>query len=90
MTAHILYSDIDPENPATLSKKIIDLIRVEIGFSGIIVTDDLSMEALEGSYAQRTIKALNAGCDIILHCNGNIDQMQQIASAIADGNYDKK
>ena len=84
MTAHILYSDIDPDNPATLSKKIIDIIRNDIGFSGVLVTDDLSMEALTGSYAIRTKKALDAGCDIILHCNGNLDQMQQIASIFVD------
>lgn len=79
MTAHILYTAIDSENPATLSKKVIDIIRGEIGFTGLLISDDLSMEALKGSYADRTIGSLKAGCDIVLHCNGKMEEMIPIA-----------
>lgn len=81
MTAHITYTAIDPENPATLSKKVIDVIRNKIGFKGILLTDDLSMKALKGSYAQRTKKSIEAGCDIVLHCNGKMEEMQEVANA---------
>lgn len=80
MTAHILYKAIDPNNPATLSSRVINFIRKEIGFRGILISDDLSMEALTGSFAQRAIRTLEAGCDIILHCNGGMHEMTEIAS----------
>lgn len=83
MTAHILYKDIDSENPATMSKKVIDeIIRGYIGFKGILMTDDLSMKALQGSFAEKTKKSLEAGCDLILHCNGKMDEMQEIANNV--------
>lgn len=83
MTAHVVYSDIDDENPATQSKKVIkEVIRNFIGFNGILMTDDLSMEALQGKFADRTMKSLNAGCDIVLHCNGDMSEMKQIAKVI--------
>ena len=82
MTAHILYSKIDSKLPATLSPKAIKMIREEIGFDGVLISDDLSMEALQGSYTTRTEQALNAGCDVILHCNGKMDEMVAIAKAI--------
>lgn len=78
MTAHILYQDIDDQNCATNSKKVIDIIRNEIGFKNILMTDDLSMKALKGSFADRARSALVAGCDLILHCNGDLAEMQQI------------
>jgi beta-N-acetylhexosaminidase len=78
MTAHITYTAID-NLPATLSAKTIKLIREYIGFNGILMTDDLSMQALKGSFAERTKQSLKAGCDIILHCNGKMDEMQEIA-----------
>lgn len=78
MTAHILYQDIDDQNCATNSKKVIDIIRNEIGFKNILMTDDLSMKALKGSFADRARNALVAGCDLILHCNGDMSEMQQI------------
>lgn len=83
MTAHIIYEALDPDNPATLSKKVIDYIRTNIKFIGKIMTDDISMKALIGSgnLSQITKKALNAGCDLILHCNGNIDEMREVAYA---------
>ena len=82
MTAHIIYEAIDAENCATQSKAVIDLIRSEIGFKGMIMTDDLSMKALTGSFAERTKRSLDAGCDLILHCNGKMNEMREIAEAL--------
>lgn len=84
MTAHVLYTAIDDKRVATLSPDVITLIREEIGFDGLLMTDDLSMKALKGDFAQLTRDALAAGCDIILHCNGNMTEMQAIASAISE------
>lgn len=82
MTAHIIYTALDPDNPATTSSKVIDYIRQEIGFEGILLTDDLSMKALKGSFEEKTQACLDAGCDIILHCNGELKEMQAIQSVI--------
>ena len=82
MTAHIIYTAIDPDNCATMSKKVIDIIRNEIGFKGLIMTDDLSMKALSGSFTERAQKSLAAGCDLILHCNGVMAEMLEIISAL--------
>jgi beta-N-acetylhexosaminidase len=82
MTAHILYRAIDPELPATLSPRAIDLIRTSIGFEGVLVSDDLSMQALGGSLQERAQGALAAGCDLVLHCNGDMTEMSGIAAAI--------
>lgn len=79
MTAHIVYEKIDPLKPATLSKTMIKLIREEIGYEGIIMTDDISMKALRDSLPSLVEQATKAGCDIILHCNGNMQEMSQIA-----------
>ena len=81
MTAHIIYQAIDPDLPATLSPEIIRLIREDIGFQGVLISDDLSMKALKGSFADRTKKALIAGCDVVLHCNGKMSEMQEIADS---------
>ncbi len=81
MTAHVVYTHIDSENPATTSAKVIDVIRREIGFTGILLSDDLSMQALKGDMARRVQDALAAGCDIALHCNGKMDEMTDIAAA---------
>jgi len=81
MTAHIVFSDIDPEAPATTSPRMMRVIRDEIGFDGLIMTDDISMEALSGSVADRSRAALEAGCDIVLHCNGKPDDMVAVAGA---------
>jgi len=78
MTAHILYNAIDKINPATTSKKAIKIIREKIGFNNILMTDDLSMKALPGTFAHKTQQALNAGCDLILHCNANMQEMLEI------------
>ncbi|WIV51861.1 glycoside hydrolase family 3 N-terminal domain-containing protein [Marivivens sp. LCG002] len=79
MTAHIVFSDIDPEAPATTSPRMMTLIREEIGFGGLIMTDDISMEALSGSVEERGVAALRAGCDLVLHCNGERADMEAIA-----------
>ena len=82
MTAHVVYTAIDKTAPATLSKKVIlSVIRTQIGFRGLLMTDDLSMKALTGSYADKTRRALDAGCDIVLHCNGEMAQMEEVAAA---------
>ena len=82
MTAHIVYTAIDEAAPATLSRIVIDsVIRGEIGFDGVLVSDDISMGALAGSFAERTRRALDAGCDLVLHCNGDMAEMEEIAAA---------
>ncbi len=82
MTAHVVYSAIDKTAPATVSGKLItQIIRGEIGFDGLLMSDDLSMKALQGSFAERSEAALKAGCDMLLHCNGDMVEMQEIAGA---------
>lgn len=81
MTAHITYTAID-DRPATLSPKTIQVIRDEIGFKGLLLTDDLSMKALGGTFEERTADSLKAGCDIVLHCNGEPHEMEAIAKAL--------
>ena len=76
MTAHVVYQALDEDNPATSSAKVIgDVIRGEIGFEGVLLSDDLSMQALQGSFTDRAETALKAGCDVVLHCNGVMDEM---------------
>ena len=79
MTAHVIYSDIDKFNTATHSKKIIQLIRNYIKFKNIIMSDDISMKSLKGSIKENTLKAFDAGCDLVLHCNGNLREMNEVA-----------
>ncbi len=80
MTAHVVYSAIDPDNPATMSRKLISgLIRDQFGYDGLIMTDDLSMHALSGDFAERAANAIAAGCDVALHCNGNIAEGEPVA-----------
>lgn len=82
MTAHLMYPAIDEKYCATLSAKIIkEVIRGEIGFSGLLMTDDLSMKALGGSFEDRARESLQAGCDLILHCNGRREEMEAVAAA---------
>ncbi|MFZ9073993.1 MAG: glycoside hydrolase family 3 N-terminal domain-containing protein, partial [Paracoccaceae bacterium] len=81
MTAHVIYEAIDPERPGTISPEVHRLIRSSIGFDGLLMSDDLSMEALGGTVKDRTSAAIAAGCDIVLHCNGNLDEMQDVAEA---------
>ena len=83
MTAHILYPAWDPEHPATLSPTIIgDLIRRELGFDGLLMTDDIAMQALSGSLAERGQAALDAGCDFVLHCSGEAAENEVLAGAL--------
>ena len=79
MTAHIIYKKIDKNNVATQSKKIIQLIRDNIKFKNIIMSDDISMKSLKGSVKINTLRAFNAGCDLVLHCNGNFKEMNDVA-----------
>lgn len=81
MTAHIVFEDIDPTAPATTSAKMMQVIREDIGFGGLIMTDDLSMEALQGDLTARAAGAIAAGCDVVLHCNGHAGEMEQVAAA---------
>lgn len=81
MTAHIIYTDIDPDRCATQSPAVIKTIRDEMNFDGLIMTDDLSMKALKGSFADRCDASFAAGCDVVLHCNGVMDEMSQVGHA---------
>lgn len=81
MTAHIVFTAIDRKRPATQSKKAVRLMREHLGFSGLILTDDLSMQALKGSLGERANQSLIAGCDVVLHCNGVLSEMQEVANA---------
>ncbi len=80
MTAHVVFSAVDPAHPATTSATMIaQVIRGTIGFQGLLMSDDVSMNALAGSIADRTRAIFAAGCDVALHCNGNIDEMRAVA-----------
>ncbi len=80
MTAHVVFSALDPAQPATTSATIIEqVIRGVIGFQGLLMSDDVSMNALAGSIAERTRAIVDAGCDMVLHCNGKLDEMQDVA-----------
>lgn len=81
MTAHIVFADIDPKAPATTSPEMMQLIREDIGFDGLLMTDDISMEALSGTIAQRAAASIAAGCDIALHCNGDAVEMDAVVAA---------
>ena len=80
MTAHVVYKSIDPAHPATISKTVIDdVIRGEIGFQGLLMSDDLGMKALAGPFDERAAASLEAGCDVVLHCDGNLADMELVA-----------
>ncbi|MGR3434255.1 MAG: glycoside hydrolase family 3 N-terminal domain-containing protein [Shimia sp.] len=80
MTGHVIFQAIDDAAPATTSPAMHRVIRDEIGFGGLLMTDDLSMEALDGDVGQRTRAARAAGCDLILHCNGTLAEMETVAA----------
>ena len=81
MTAHVVFSALDAAQPATTSATIIDrVIRESIGFQGLLMSDDVSMNALAGSIAERTRAIVAAGCDVVLHCNGKLDEMRQVVA----------
>lgn len=80
MTAHVIYAAVDRKRPATTSKKVIrKVIRGDLGFDGLMMSDDLSMKALSGSFKERAEAALAAGCDVVLHCNGDMAEMKAVA-----------
>ena len=79
MTAHILFKKIDPHNCVTHSKKIIQIIRKKIKYKNLLISDDISMKALKYTISINTRKAFEAGCDIVLHCNGNLREMKKVA-----------
>ncbi|MGY8638008.1 beta-N-acetylhexosaminidase [Bradyrhizobium sp. 14AA] len=81
MTAHVVFSAVDPAHPATTSATMItQVIRGAIGFQGLLMSDDVSMNALSGNIAERTRAIFAAGCDMALHCNGNIEEMREVAA----------
>jgi len=83
MTAHVVFSAIDAASPATTSATIVsEVIRGEIGFQSLLMSDDVSMGALSGSIAERSRAAIAAGCDTVLHCNGKLDEMREVAAAV--------
>ncbi|CAN0591793.1 unnamed protein product, partial [Laminaria digitata] len=80
MTAHIVYDDLDPENPGSSSSVVVrEVIRDRLGFAGLLFSDDVCMKALQGPLSERVVSVLDAGCDIALHCDGNFDDMAAIA-----------
>lgn len=83
MTAHVLYTAIDENNMATLSPKAISIIRNELGFKGLLMSDDISMKAMRGDFTERAKETLAAGCDVVLHCNGDMAEMKAIAKGVA-------
>lgn len=81
MTAHVVYADIDPSAPCTTSRVVMEeIVRGFIGFSGLVMSDDLSMGALSGTLSTRAVAALAAGCDMLLHCNGRMEEMTAVAA----------
>jgi beta-N-acetylhexosaminidase len=81
MTAHIVLPEIDPDRPVTLSRRGIAYLRETLGLTGLLMSDDISMEALDGAPQDRAARALDAGCDLALHCNGDLAEMQAIVAA---------
>lgn len=82
MTAHLVYEAFDPDLPATVSPTMMKIIREEIGFEGLLMTDDISMQALSGGLQERSLAALDAGCDLVLHCNGDLSEMTALTQAL--------
>ena len=88
ITAHIIYTNIDEQDLCTFSNKVInEVIRKDIGFTGTLITDDISMKAINLPIQEAASKALDAGCDVVLHCNGNINEMNEIANCIEKKHY---
>jgi beta-N-acetylhexosaminidase len=82
MTAHVVYTALDPDRPATTSPRVVsEIIRGEIGFDGLLMSDDVSMKALSGDFGEKAGAILAAGCDLVLHCNGVMDEMRAVAAA---------
>ena len=83
MTAHVIYQNIDAK-PGTISEKIIGLIRNDLGFDGLLMSDDLSMQALGGTVVKRAKAVIDVGCDLVLHCNGELGEMRDITDSIGE------
>jgi beta-N-acetylhexosaminidase len=85
MTAHVIYSAIDRKRPATTSRKVMRrVVRGAIGFDGLVMSDDLSMKALSGDFAERAATSRAAGCDVVLHCNGDMAEMKPVVKAAGE------
>ena len=85
MTAHVVYSALDAERPATTSPIVVrEVMRGEIGYDGLIMSDDVSMKALQGSYEERAKAIFDAGLDLVLHCNGNLDEARAVSSSAGE------
>jgi len=83
MVAHCVYRELDPDLPASVSPQIVSrIIRERIGFGGVLIADDIGMKALKGTLAESAAQTLAAGCDLTLHCSGNLEEMRAIASAV--------
>jgi beta-N-acetylhexosaminidase len=83
MTAHVVYEALDAKNPATTSPFVIEeIIRGHIGFDGLLMSDDVSMRALSGDFGDRTVAILAAGCDVVLHCNGLMEEMRAVSARV--------
>jgi beta-N-acetylhexosaminidase len=86
MTGHLVFTAYDDQHPATQSAMMVNVIRHEIGFHGLLMTDDLNMNALAGDLSTRAAAAIAAGCDLALHCKGDLAEMQMVAAAAGDMN----
>jgi beta-N-acetylhexosaminidase len=85
MTAHVVFTALDTKNPATVSRKVVrQIMRGELGYDGLIMTDDISMKALSGSFAEKAAAAMAAGVDVVLHCHGVMEEMVAIAGAVPE------
>jgi beta-N-acetylhexosaminidase len=85
MSAHVIFTAVDPKRPATTSRKVNrQVIRGAIGFDGLLMTDDLSMKALQGDFTARARDSLAAGCDVVLHCNGDMGEMRAVVAGTGD------
>jgi beta-N-acetylhexosaminidase len=85
MTAHVVYAAWDPTHPASLSETVIRaIIRGRVGFSGLLMSDDIGMHALSGDFGHRASGVVRAGCDVALHCSGDMAEMQAVANAVAE------
>ena len=82
MTANFVFTDIDMKRPATQSRKAIKVIRETLGFGGLLLSDDLCMNALKGTLTERASKALGAGCDLVIHWTGDMGEMKQVAAGV--------
>jgi beta-N-acetylhexosaminidase len=80
MTAHIVYAALDPDRPATHSPAVVNFLRTEIGFDGLLISDDIDMKALAGPLTEKAAKAFAAGCDLVIQCNGVVADMAATAT----------